>query len=162
MAETKINTNEITDASVTISKISNPYRFSAYRSANVNLTSGLWTTVACNTEDFDPSNMHSNGVFTAPIAGYYYLSAQANASVGAGGTQAVGISLVHSAGGNIIYVLQRSVDGLTDLSVCGSVIAYFAAGATATFQVYANGAGQAIYTGSASKLTRFCGYLVSI
>lgn len=157
-----IVTAKIKDANVTMPKISNPYRFAAYRSANVNITSNSWTTINADTEEYDTSNMFSGGIFTAPIAGYYLISIQAQLTVGSGGMTAYGITAVHSGGGQPIYELHRSSAGLTSCNVNGSAIVYMAANQTITFQVYADGVGQASYYGGAARLTRVSGQLLSV
>ena len=51
--------------------------FSAYISANQSITTGTWTKVACNTEEFDTAGAYDNATnyrFTPQVAGYYQVS----------------------------------------------------------------------------------------
>lgn len=51
--------------------------FSAYNTANVNLSNDVWTKVTFNTEVFDTASCYdtSNYRFTPNVAGYYLISA---------------------------------------------------------------------------------------
>jgi hypothetical protein len=55
-----------------------PSKFSAYRAAAANSGNGAFADVAFDTELFDTgSNFNtSNGIFTAPVAGFYQFDAQ--------------------------------------------------------------------------------------
>lgn len=65
------------------------YRFSAYLSASVASNDGANRDVVFNTEEYDPDGVYNNstGLFTAPVSGFYFLSAQAHIVMsGAGST----------------------------------------------------------------------------
>lgn len=66
MAETKVSPAEI----------NNPYKFRAYRNAAANTGNGVYALVATDTEQFDTNNNLSAGVYTAPVAGYYFFAGE--------------------------------------------------------------------------------------
>ena len=71
--------SEILDGAITIPKISNPYKFLAYRAtSNQTISNATWTTVALNGEDFDTNNNFDTSTYkyTVPITGYYLLVGQ--------------------------------------------------------------------------------------
>lgn len=59
--------------------LTNPYKFSAYKSSTTTLLGNTWTKATLNTEFFDTgSNFDSttNFRFTAPVNGFYQINAQ--------------------------------------------------------------------------------------
>lgn len=64
--------------SVQVSNVPNGPAFSAYRSSsNQSLTSGAWTKIQCQTEEFDTASAYDNATnyrFTPQVAGYYQVS----------------------------------------------------------------------------------------
>ena len=95
-----VNSTYITDSAVTTAKIADTNvtqaklgtnvagtgpAFSAYPSGTQSITSGVYTKVACNTEEFDTNSNYdkdTNYRFTPTVAGYY----QVNGSVAPNGT----------------------------------------------------------------------------
>ena len=85
LASDVVETAKIKDANVTnaklatgidSAKLSNPYKFSAYRSAAQNSVNGF-TKVLCETEVFDTGSNYdavTNHRFTAPVAGFYFFT----------------------------------------------------------------------------------------
>jgi len=103
LADNAVTTAKITDANVTTAKIAdanvtpvkwtNPYKFSAYCSTGkaVNTTTAI---VDLQTELFDTNNNFASSRYTAPVAGFYQINAQAWwASAGAGTTEYASIHL---------------------------------------------------------------------
>lgn len=85
-----VTTPYILDAAVTQAKLAagvagNGPAFSAYLSANTGaLTSGVFTKVTCDTEEFDTNNNYASGRFTPTVAGYYQINAAASPQAYAG------------------------------------------------------------------------------
>lgn len=65
--------------SVSITKISNPYKFYAYLPSNQTLSSGTSTQLNLTAEMFDPNNNYdaANKKYVVPVTGYYLLIANA-------------------------------------------------------------------------------------
>ena len=51
--------------------ISNPYKFSAYRSAAQNTVGGSFSKISFDTEFFDTNSNFASGTYTAPVTGFY-------------------------------------------------------------------------------------------
>ena len=60
--------------------------FSAYSSVGNTLTSGTWTKVTFDTEEFDTNNNFASSRFTPTVAGYYQINAAADCDAGVGVT----------------------------------------------------------------------------
>lgn len=78
LANNSITSAKLADATINITKMYNPYRFSAYRSGAQ--AAGV---VIFNVENFDTNNNYdtTNGRYTAPISGFYFFSANMSQSV---------------------------------------------------------------------------------
>jgi len=81
--QTAIGTGGITNTNLATgiqsSKLTNPYKFSAYRNAALNSVSSVPTKLALDTKEFDTSSNFdstTNYRFTAPIAGFYQFNAR--------------------------------------------------------------------------------------
>ena len=48
--------------------------FSAYKSTNQTLSSGVWTKVTLDTEEWDTNNNFASSTFTPTVAGYYQIN----------------------------------------------------------------------------------------
>ena len=57
--------------------------FSAYQGTAQSVTSGTWTKVTFNTEEFDTNNNFASNRFTPTIAGYYQINAGVASAVAA-------------------------------------------------------------------------------
>jgi hypothetical protein len=143
MAETK----------VTPAEISNPYKFSAYRNATLNLSATTFTTVVYDAKNFDTSNNYSvsTGLFTAPVAGFYSFTGTITLS---GPVNRLFLTFVKNSSGEYSRGsdLQSSVAGIQN-----SVFLQLAAGDTVQMQAYV-GTAVGVTTGTQ---TQFSGYLVS-
>lgn len=72
--------------------------FSAYRSTTQSVTSGTWTKVACDAEEFDTASCFSTSTyrFTPTVAGYYQINGNINFSVSSG--QAYAVTCIYKNG----------------------------------------------------------------
>jgi hypothetical protein len=73
-----VNSTYLLDGSVTQAKLStnvagNGPAFSATKSANQTVTSGVFTTITFDTEQFDTNNNFASNTFTPTVAGYYQI-----------------------------------------------------------------------------------------
>jgi hypothetical protein len=139
---TQITNSDITDLRQVIRPLNgsaallyNPYKFSAYRSSNQAFTSGVFTKIQYNTEEFDTGSNYDNATnyrFTAPIAGFYFFSAQIQVLEGNAGLVDCQIVLYKNGtafrkGGNIKDAAypQPHVDGLLSLAAGDYIEVYF-------------------------------------
>jgi hypothetical protein len=98
----------------------NQPRCSAYTLTQQSLTSGLYTAVAFELEDFDTANMHhlvtQNSRVTIPVDGLYLITAQARFASNATGYR--GALIQRSTTSNIAQVVLQAVSthntGYTD------------------------------------------------
>lgn len=133
---------------------------------------GTLYTIGTNvafTEVFDQnSDFNTNGTFTAPVTGRYYLSCAVRLATPSGGGTYGEVSLVTS---NRTYTSQMFplqdrvagfVDGSTSISFNFAVTADMDASDTCTFAVLAGGGSATCdILGSATVITYFCGYLAA-
>lgn len=115
--------------------ISDPYKFSAYRStSNQNISGNTITRIQLNAEKFDTSNnfdSSTNYRFTAPVAGFYYFHGSVQTLLGTTNTDS-GVALykngsLYRYGSNLkngVYP-QYSVSGLLQLAVNDYVELWF-------------------------------------
>ena len=111
-----VTTPAIVDASVTVGKLTNPYKFCAYRSAaGPTVPAATWTTIVLDAEEFDTNSDFNtaNGRFVAPLDGYYQIDAQvALASAGfTSGANAIGA--IYKNGSSIIQSASTVGSGST-------------------------------------------------
>ena len=67
--------------------------FSAYLSSNQSASSGVWTKMQINTENFDTNSNYDNSTnyrFTPTVAGYYQVNANVNAEGSTSRTRVIG------------------------------------------------------------------------
>ncbi len=161
----KLNTaNSIVNSNVTTgelytSKVFNPYKFSAYHNTTQSLTST--SIVSFNTENFDTgSNYDGTNRFTAPVAGFYFISAQIY-------IQAVGANLSQigiNKNGSVFEIGDSSaVVAGNDSSVSYSGVISLAANDYIQVSVIFTGGGSRTVFGAAAapRYSRFSGFLVS-
>lgn len=147
-----------TNKTLTSPLISNPYKFRAYRSADLTLTADAWTKAPLEAEDFDTNSnfdITTNNRYTVPVSGYYHFSGR----MGFNGTKSMVILVLWKNGAEIARggdtrVASQGTNGLlvsTDL--------YLAANDYIELYYYCDEA-IAIETGSAKSY--LSGFLISI
>lgn len=134
-------------------RVSNPYKFNAYRAAALSSPSGAQATVVFDTKRFDTSSNYSTstGKFTAPIAGFYMFTS--TVLLNAASTR-IFISWVKNGS-----IYRRSTDNIsTAYCVSDSLFIQLAANDTIEVQLY-TGSSQAVDN---IGQTEFAGFLVSV
>lgn len=149
--------SEINDGAITVPKLSNPYKFHAYRSANYTETNG--STVEFNAEEFDTNNDFNTSTFTytVPVTGYYFLASGVTSNVSNG----VGYH-IHIRNGGVSVIR-----GSSHISAFTNSGGWSTSTATGIVQLDAGDTITVLWTGSTntifggSAITYFSGYLVS-
>ena len=79
-----------TNGQITVAATANP-AFSAWASANQTFSSGVYTKIQCNTEEFDTNSNYNtaNYRFTPTVAGYYQLTGQFYINTGSSGGESL-------------------------------------------------------------------------
>lgn len=91
-------TGPVSGAGYSLATISNPYKFSAYR--NTAWTCGVaLATIVFDTKNFDTGTNFATGtgLFTAPIAGFYWFNTQVAASTSNGGNNLGQVVLIKNS-----------------------------------------------------------------
>lgn len=57
-------------------KLSNPYKFRAYRNAALNSPNATNAKITFDAEDYDTNNNFASGTYTVPVNGFYHFSAR--------------------------------------------------------------------------------------
>lgn len=153
----------LTGVAATGNILTNPYKFSAYPSATVAISSAL-QKVALNTELFDSgSNFDStaNYRFTAPVSGFYQFNAQAAFGSAGMGTTEYGSAVLYKNGAVLRASQAQNGSGTAALLARGQVTAFvqLAAGDYIELYVAMGGVYRDIVGGS--NVTWLDGYLVS-
>lgn len=138
--------------------LTNPYKFSVYRSAAQNSGSGALAIVNFDTRTFDTgSNVDittNKGRFTAPVAGFYFFTAQVQVSNNA---SAYLLTSLYKNGSEFKRGVQFDISGTLTLGVTVSGLVSLAA--NDYVEVYCQGSGAPLTVGSV--FTYFDGYFVS-
>ncbi|MFM7009578.1 MAG: hypothetical protein ACKO0Z_09665 [Betaproteobacteria bacterium] len=110
--------------SVKLGQMPNSPAFSAGRSSSQSVTSGAWTKVQCNTEEFDTTSAYDNATnfrFQPTVSGYYQISAGAYAS---GSSLSQVISAIFKNGAVYKYGQPIAYNGALELSSNASCLVY--------------------------------------
>ena len=133
--------------------------FSVYKSGNQSMSSGTWTEVTWDTEEFDTAGFFSNNRFTPLIAGYYQINFSVNQSTGTG--NAVLARLMKNGStyrfGSYHYHSSSEID---DYQQWASIMVYMN-GSTDYLTVDAYGIGLTTINGGSTQ-SNFQGFLVGV
>ena len=130
--------------------------FSAYLNTTQTPTSGVWTKILFDAEEFDTNNNFASSRFTPTVAGYYFVQA-AMSSLG-GTFTACQISIYKNGSANKIttnYATSSSLDDWT--SNVSSVI--YLNGSTDYLEIYGNSVGATPQFIASNTYTYFSGFL---
>jgi hypothetical protein len=143
----------VTQAKLASGVAGNGPAFSAYLGSAQTLSSGTFTKIQCNTEEFDTNSNYNtvNHRFTPTVAGYY----QFNASIGVVTTQ-TGILIAFYKNGGYFKQVQNT-GSVSTSTTSGSALIY-CNGSTDYVEMYGLlNVGQGIQTGI--EITYFQGFL---
>lgn len=153
---------------ITPIEITNPYKFSAYRSTNVATTDFNGYTIIFNTELFDTNNNYDNttGEYTVPVTGYYQINVNARIE-GSIGTAWLWDAYIDLYIDNVttessrIYVYDQGQLTYANLKI--SNLFYLTAGQKVKIDAFGdtNSGGDWTLTGGRNN-SSFSGYLVSV
>ena len=133
--------------------------FSVYKSGNQTMSSGTWTQVTWDTEEFDTAGFFSNNKFTPQIAGYYQINFSINQSTGTG--NAILARLMKNGStyrfGSYHYHSTSEID---DYQQWASIMVYMN-GSTDYLTVDAYGIGLTTINGGSTQ-SNFQGFLVGV
>lgn len=158
---TGISAGGLPSATVTQATLATPVAgtgpaFSAYKSTNQTLTTGVTTKLTFDTEDFDTNNNFASSIFTPTVAGYYMIVACS--AWGASATGQATIYLYKNGG----LIKNGSSDALdNNINTTNISCLVYANGTTDYFEIYGlqNSGGNLISVGG-SQYTYFQGSLV--
>lgn len=149
----------VPNLSLSLQSLSNPYKFSAYKSSgagNQTINTGAETQITFDTEDFDTNNNFASSTYTAPVAGFYCFMAALGYGSTASQTRLIATLLVN--GTDYKRSEDRNTAALSGTANLNTFIK-LSAGDTVSIGGTPVGANTAIL--GAQLNTWFQGYLVS-
>lgn len=151
LAANAVTAAKIADGSVTIPKISNPYKFNAHKSIPTNLTGVTSDTVVFDIEVTDTNNNYnaSTGNYTIPVTGFYLFTAHCRIDSGSSVLKQIFIA------GEKLSVY----DGANQCVIGGSIMKQFTAGDTVSVTLYHGGSATIVADGLE---TSFSGTILSV
>lgn len=154
-----IATGKIANSAVTPDKWTNPYKFSVYRSASHSSGNNTPAVVQFDAKSFDTSSnvdiVTNKGRFTAPVSGFYHLSARVANS---GGSPAFGVLRLYKNGSSIKEGMQVNGSSATILGMNVQGLVQLTAGDYVEVYLFMN----AVFTlGAGVNACYFDGHLVS-
>lgn len=135
--------------------LNNPYKFSVWRSAAANTGNATFAVVAFDTKIFDTGSNVSAGVFTAPVAGFYFFS-------WVGATTATGLTVLslHKNGTRTADGTLAHPGSAVDAGSGGALPVQLALNDTVDIRAYNSLQAAALDVGSAYT-NFFTGFLIS-
>ncbi len=151
-------TNAKLASGIDAAKLSNPYKFSAWRTAALNVPAS-YGEIVFDTEDFDTGSNFSTstGRFTAPVNGFYFFAGAILAAYSNGDHVLGGISKNNAEWKRFYENTKPAASNMVDGFAC---YLQLAAGNTVAYGASA-GAARAILVGNSGKYAWFTGHLVS-
>lgn len=153
------NTATLPAATGTVMVSGNMPAFSAYLNTNTSITTGVFTKVPCNIEEFDTNNNYDNGTnyrFTATVAGYYQINGGISYENGAAAISRY-ISSIYKNGSEY----KRGVDSTSNGNVATISSIVYLNGSTDYVELYGYAAGTGLrFTANGTFNTWFNGSLV--
>jgi C1q domain len=162
LAANSVTNTAIAANALLTSKVSIPYKFSVYRNSAQNSGNGSDAIVTFDTKIFDTGTNYSTGtgLFTAPIAGWYWFSWNVHTTA----ATLYWLSFLYKNGASFVVAPALSLGGGTSIAQYGSsssIIMQLAANDTIGIYSRSNG-GSAIQVGAAPIYTYFSGWLISL
>lgn len=129
--------------STKVANVPNAPAFSAFRTASQSLTTGAFTKVQCNGEEFDTANAYdavTNFRFTPQASGYYQVNGGVLVN---GATLTIGILMIYKNGGlwKRGNDIRATMSGYAGLTVSGLV---YMNGTTDYLELYAYAEGTSL------------------
>tara|TARA_R110000868_G_scaffold267_2_gene2323 strand:+ start:6875 stop:7534 length:660 start_codon:yes stop_codon:yes gene_type:complete len=167
LADTSITTAKIADGAITAPKIaslavntttiSNPYKFSVYRSTSQSVSGA--TKILWNTEDYDTNNNFTGSTYTVPVTGFYAFTAKGDIT-NAGSLQQRMFMSLYKNGSEIRRGDDTTAAGTSNIPVTSNLTAFVSLTAGDTIDVYCFTSGGLTFT-AGSVANYFMGYLIS-
>lgn len=159
-----VTSNTKTGNGVPSTILNNPYKFSVYDGLSEALGTNVWQKVSLNTKEFDTgTNFDSttNYRFTAPITGYYLITAAVKIGTAGIGTTSFGTGALYKNGSAYKYGLQIVGDGTNTQIPESQITALIQLNANDYIELWAvcSESSRAIFGGQAQ--TYMSGFLVS-
>lgn len=130
-----IQDGAVAQADLAANVVGNGPAFSAYLTGTQTLSAGAFTNIIPNIEEFDTANAFSDGIFTAPVAGYYLLTMVAGPLASTSTALRIHKRTLIGSVDTYHRVSQSDISAAPLISVLsGSALIYLAVGDLITFQ----------------------------
>lgn len=139
LADNAVTTDKITDANVTMSKISNPYKARAYSTSVQTINDASITKVTLGTEAFDPNSNFTSSEYTVPVTGYYQINAIFQATDTTGKLATV-VAYIYKGGSTLVAQSSTPATSANTMYSCPITLAgLFYLKANDVINLYVNG-----------------------
>lgn len=155
-----------TNGSISSAYLTNPYKFSVYASVSTNIASGATTKVQLNSKTFDTNSNFdatTNYRFTAPVTGFYFITACVQVSNAGMSTSATGTGSIYKNGSEWKrgQLIVGSGNGLTTITAQITDLMQLTTGDYVELYAYNGDGASARNTGFGQNITYMSGFLVS-